>query len=296
MTIDATASSCRRSSGARVAREGFQRPQQGREQQVVDGDAPGARRADERRELRRVEPAIREPVGGTPALQAAGPHGAPAAGRDRPQEAHAHERRGGLPEKQPSIGRRVAVEATGRRRFGLVAEVAGEDALEQDHDRVTAGDHMVVGEAEVEPRPVVDAEEPERIQPAIAHEGQVELAFDRHRQHVARPAAARVDGKRDLRRSSRVLEAAARDVEHEAGEPERVELARDERLQPRGVERTVDADHVNRGVRMQIPPAQHRRLEQVQAPLHSAPRRCAPTSRLASIVQCRFTLCQMSAA
>ena len=199
-------------------------------------------------------------------------------------------------DKQPSKGRRVAVQATDRRRFGLVAEVAGEDALEQDHDRVTAGDHVVVGKAEVEPRPAVDAEEPEWIQPAIAHEREVELTFDRHRQHFARPAAARVDDKRHLRRSPRVLEAAARDVKHEAGEPERVELAPDERLQSLGVERTVDAAHVNRGIRMQIPPAQHRRLEQVQAPLHSPPRRCAPTSRLASIVQCRFTLCQMSAA
>ena len=163
LTIDATASSCRRSSRHARPGEGFQRPQQDREQQVVDGDAPRLRGAGERGELRRVEAAIREPLPGSPAAGIDGPHGAPAAGRDGPQVPDAAQRAPGMAEEQAPIGGRIAVERTGGRRFGPVAGVAGHDAFEQHHDRVAAGDEMVVGEAEVEPRPVVDAEEPERV-------------------------------------------------------------------------------------------------------------------------------------
>ena len=201
-----------------------------------------------------------------------------------------------VPEEQASIGGRIAVEGAGGWRFGQGAGVARDYTREQDDDRVAAGDHVVIGETQVKPLPVVDAEEPERVQSAIACERRVELAFDRSLQRVGRLLSARMNGKRDLCRASGVFEAQAYGVEHETGEAERAELPRDERRQTRSVGRAFDANHVHRRVGVQFPPTQHRRLEQVQAPLHRASRCRAPTSRVASMTQWRFTLCQISAA
>ena len=105
--------------------------------------------------------------------------------------------------------------------------------LEQDCDRIAAGDEMVVGETEVERGAGVDGEETERDERTIRRKRQVELALDLPFSDVIRVAADGQDGQFDRRGPAAELETSVPAIENEAGQPRSFESAFDAPLELR---------------------------------------------------------------
>src|SRR5262249_10807973 len=147
----------------------------------------------------------------------------------------------------------------------------------------------------------VDRKKTKRVDASLGVECDVELALDLR---VAGGGGVGSPGK-DVELDGRVTPApgvaASPGIENETGEAEAFECSADAALELQRVERAVNPDYMHGAVRIELAPAQHGRLEQVE-PSHSpllfatlASRR-ARMSFCASNAQCFLTLYQMSAA
>ena len=123
---------------------------------------------------------------------------------------------------------------------------------------------MIIGETEVERGAGVDGEETERDERTIRRKRQVELALDLPFSDVVRVAADGQDGQLDRRGPAAELETSVPAIENEAGQPRGFESAFDAPLELRGLERLIQAHDVHGNVGVELTPAQHHGLEQIE--------------------------------
>src|SRR5438093_11015290 len=99
-----------------------------------------------------------------------------------------------MPQEQPTERARVALRSprcSALRSFGRIVIAK---LLEQDCDRIAAGDEMVVGETEVERGAGVDGEETERHERTVSRKRQIELTLDLPFRDAIRVVAGGQDG------------------------------------------------------------------------------------------------------
>src|SRR5262249_26746024 len=153
-----------------------------------------------------------------------------------------------------------------RSGHGLAGTV--DDVLQEPHDRIAGRDKMIVGDAEMERRTGVDRKKTKRVDASLGVECDVELALDLR---VAGGGGVGSPGK-DVELDGRVTPApgvaASPGIENETGEAEAFECSADAALELQRVERAVNPDYMHGAVRIELAPAQHGRLEQVE-PSHS---------------------------
>ncbi len=127
--------------------------QHDRDEQVVERHVPRLRGAQYRGELRRRQLKAGEAVGGIGPAKITRPVRMPAVQGQPGQAGHAAQNGQSVPpQKRQERFRIQAGHGPGGRRVPF-AFVAGDDRLQQQHDRVAAGDEMVVGQREFERRP-----------------------------------------------------------------------------------------------------------------------------------------------
>jgi len=200
---------------------------------------------------------------------------------------------------QRAIGRRIALESRQRYLFLARGHVAIGKIGHQHYDRVATGDNVVVHEAKEERAlAVAYREETERVDGTAHGKRPVDQRFDLDGSAFERRVAAVLHRHDDPRGTAGPLEAPGTSVERIPGEAHRLERPADARLEPRRVERHRDADHVRGTVGMELPPSQHRALEEIETPFHQREARLVAvrTSAFAPSHQWRFTLYQRSAA
>src|SRR5438093_1424748 len=83
-----------------------------------------------------------------------------------------------MPQEQPTERARVALRSPRCSALRSIGRIVIAKLLEQDCDRIAAGDEMIIGETEVERGADVDGEETERDERTIRRKRQVELAPD----------------------------------------------------------------------------------------------------------------------
>src|SRR2546430_68519 len=170
-----------------------------------------------------------------------------------------------MPQEQPAERARVAPRSPrcsgGLRSIGCIVIAK---LLEQDRDRIAAGDEMIIGETEVERGAGVDGEETERDERTIWRKRQVELALDLPLRDVVRVAADGQDGQFDRRGPAAELETSVPAIENEAGQPRSFKSAFDAPLELRGLERLTQAHDMHGNVGVELAPAQHHGLEQIE--------------------------------
>src|SRR5437879_11914749 len=101
-----------------------------------------------------------------------------------------------MPQEQPTERARVALRSPRCSGLRSIGRIVIAKLLEQDRDRIAAGDEMIIGETEVERGAGVDGEETERDERTIRRKRHVELALDLAFGDVIRVAADRSEERR----------------------------------------------------------------------------------------------------
>src|SRR5262249_41282997 len=153
---------------------------------------------------------------------------------------------------------------------GSGPRIAGpiDDVLQEPHDGIAGCDEMIVGNAEMERRTDVDGKKTKRVDAPVGVECDVELALDLRVAGGGRISPPGKDAELDGPVAAAPGVPAGTGIELETGETEAFECSVDAALELRHVERLANADGMHGAVGIELAPAQHRSLEQVE-PSHS---------------------------
>src|SRR5438105_11304008 len=122
---------------------------------------------------------------------------------------------------------------------------------------------MIVGESQAEFAALIMRKKPERDEGAIMRKRAIQLAFDFGSNCGMHIRGGSDDLEFDRCGAAAVFVSFACTIEDEPGKPCGGKLVGDSRLDPHAVEPFANLNDMDCAVRMQIPPAQHRRLKQI---------------------------------